>query len=200
MNISEISLDRDQAKTAFLAYREQVQKRHSKEDEAIMRGYRALSQGKHLIHLTQTIKQGGTEVRKPRYGASVTLPRLAVCRAHIKWCWIVTNDDGSCVFQEKKGWLHHNARVNNRRLPAGTLGDSNRYTRCEFKAMVPVVPAELRPAVHLRNYHILWEAEWTSEPPIDPYLLKHIGGDLYAIVAHWNLTELERAIMSERVQ
>jgi hypothetical protein len=35
-------------------------------------------------------------------------------------------------------------------------------------------------------------------PPEDPALLKHIGGDLYAVLAVWNLTELERAVLSGR--
>lgn len=31
------------------------------------------------------------------------------------------------------------------------------------------------------------------------YLLRHIAGDLYAVLAQWDLTELERAVMAERI-
>src|SRR5438046_3023240 len=42
------------------------------------------------------------------------------------------------------------------------------------------------------------DVTWQEMPPEDPALLKHIGGDLYAVVAVWNLTELERAVLSGR--
>ena len=66
------------------------------------------------------------------------------------------------------------------------------------RAMVPLVPPPLRPAHALRNYHVLWEADWQQAPPADPALLKHIGGDLYAVLAIWDLTELERAVLAGR--
>ena len=71
-------------------------------------------------------------------------------------------------------------------------------------ALVPLVPADVRPSGQLRNYFILWEVEqWSdrrigAKPDIDPYLLRHLAGDLYVVEAEWDLTELERAIMSGR--
>ncbi|MGH3300400.1 MAG: hypothetical protein ACRDOK_01755 [Streptosporangiaceae bacterium] len=35
-------------------------------------------------------------------------------------------------------------------------------------------------------------------PPRDPALLRWIRGDLWAVVAQWDLTELERAVLSSR--
>jgi hypothetical protein len=64
-----------------------------------------------------------------------------------------------------------------------------------FRAIVPTVPPLLRPRHKLSGYTILWEADWTNEAPVDPALLKHLGGDLYAVVAVWDLTELERAVL-----
>ncbi len=52
---------------------------------------------------------------------------------------------------------------------------------------------------------ILWEVKrWssqriTAEPDRDPLLLRQIGGDLYAIMAQWDLTELERLVMRGRI-
>jgi hypothetical protein len=47
---------------------------------------------------------------------------------------------------------------------------------------------------------VLWEADWKVHPvpPGDPALLKHIGGDLYAVVAVWDLTPLEQAVLAAR--
>ncbi len=61
--------------------------------------------------------------------------------------------------------------------------------------MVPLIPPALRPSTDFRNFHILWEAEWQRVAPKDPALLKHVGGHLYAVLATWDLTELERAVL-----
>ena len=33
--------------------------------------------------------------------------------------------------------------------------------------------------------------------PLDPMLLKHIDGELYSVLAEWDLTGVERAIMEQ---
>jgi hypothetical protein len=38
----------------------------------------------------------------------------------------------------------------------------------------------------------------TPRPPGDPALLRPIGGDLYAVEAVWDLTELEQLVLSQR--
>ena len=49
----------------------------------------------------------------------------------------------------------------------------------------------------LHVFHILWEVEkWELTPPRDPALLRWIGGDLWEVVATWDLTQLERAVLS----
>lgn len=68
-------------------------------------------------------------------------------------------------------------------------------------AIVPTIPPRLRPPHNLSGYHILWEAEWGQEdvlPPGDPALLRHLGGDLYAVLAVWDLTPLERSVLAGR--
>lgn len=39
----------------------------------------------------------------------------------------------------------------------------------------------------------------TPQPPgTDPALLKHVGGDLWAVLATWDLTPLEAAVLGQR--
>jgi hypothetical protein len=45
----------------------------------------------------------------------------------------------------------------------------------------------------------LWEAEWRRVAPRDPYLLRHVGGDIWVVLAAWDLTEVERAAMATRL-
>ena len=65
-------------------------------------------------------------------------------------------------------------------------------------AIVPIVPLHLRPKFNLSNYSILWEADWTAVPH-DPLLLRQLKGDLWIVLAAWDLTEVERAVLSQRV-
>jgi hypothetical protein len=39
---------------------------------------------------------------------------------------------------------------------------------------------------------------WNEIPARDPALLRHIRGDLWAVLAVWDLTELERAVLGQR--
>ncbi len=74
-------------------------------------------------------------------------------------------------------------------------------------SLIPMVPADVRNQPHvsatLNKYHTLWEVDNWSEahhgliPDRDPLLLEHLLGDLYVVQAAWELTELERAIMSQ---
>ena len=64
--------------------------------------------------------------------------------------------------------------------------------------MVPLIPPRFRPSNNdLHRYHILWDVQgaWEAEPPKDPFLLSRIHGDLFAVLAVWDLTELERAVL-----
>jgi len=72
-------------------------------------------------------------------------------------------------------------------------------TRWNHEAAVPLIPVHLRPKAALSNYHILWEAEWTKRYPVDPYLLRRFGGDAWLVVAAWDLTDVERAVMGSRL-
>jgi len=47
------------------------------------------------------------------------------------------------------------------------------------------------------DYFVLWEAVWQELPPTDPMLLRHPTGHLYAVLAVWDLTEIERAVMAQ---
>jgi hypothetical protein len=63
--------------------------------------------------------------------------------------------------------------------------------------VVPSIPPRLRPPSALADYFILWEAAWESIPT-DPMLLRRLSGSLYAALAVWDLTDLERAVLGMR--
>ena len=72
-----------------------------------------------------------------------------------------------------------------------------------WTAMVPIVPPQHRPARGMGDRLVLWEVdnwEWNTPPapPGDPALLRHVGGDIYAVDAVWDLTEIERLVLAGR--
>lgn len=80
---------------------------------------------------------------------------------------------------------------------AGVLPEPFRRLR-DLTAIVPIIPANLRPAKALHRYVILWEADWEAVP-VDPMLLRHLHGDLYVVLAVWDLTPVERAVLNGRL-
>jgi len=202
------------ARTKVAEYLKSVRERHNEEDAAILRGYRALAKGHAVIDLPKCIRLGGEF-------EDTKLPRLAVATASHEFVWAERRAEGDVTFLpgRRSSWgsnrISHGRRKDVYRFPEGTLPE-HPYSDAEFdrhrrshpwggdwRAMVPIVPPSLRPAHSLDGYATLFEvAEWAPDPtaPRDPALLKHIGGDLYAVVATWDLTELEQAVLNGRLR
>lgn len=186
MNVTAIDVDQKTAARHFAAYRSAVRERHTEEDEKIMRCYKALSKGQKLIDPSAAIIAAGAN--------EVGLPKLAICRADERWCfWHVWEQ----VFSPRQ----HRGRFSRRRdfrLPDNTFRRTNATPHGDIRAAVPIVPPQLRPKHNLALYHILWEAEWQRIAPKDPLLLRHVSGPLFAVLVHWDLTEVERAVLQQR--
>lgn len=213
MELALIEMERPQARQAFLEYRRAVRERHSREDEQIMRGYRELARGRQLIHLTDTVRAGGVtplkvQVRWSRQAprtVPVTVPRLAIVRADARYCWTRGVDENGALELRGKAEVAPHNRRDRVVFPRGSFAegvpDGNEWLTPRIRALVPLIPPPFRPTHALSNYHILFEAEWqvhAPPAPRDPALLKHIGGELYAVLAVWDLTDLERAVLAGR--
>ncbi len=210
MDLATITMPEQKAREKFLEYRRAVRARHDDEDEQIMRGYKALASGRRVIELSKTIAAGGFDIKKGRgtFQGTYALPRLAIAWADQPKVYIQGIDRrGALTFFWNEN-LNPQATRRNVRLEEWTFdvrdvadGISVSGWRDSWEAQVPHVPPPLRPHASLAGYQILWEAEWHQHrppAPRDPALLKHIGGDLYAVVAVWDLTDLERAVLSSR--
>ncbi len=192
MEISEIGMDKLTAREHFLRYRNLVRQRRvkerTKEDLALMRGFKALSMGKQVIDLFATMKKVGLDERMR--------PKLAICQANALRVYYRHGDNGAGAFSiDTDFWRQrHRGRIS---FAEGTFSTATvGATRWRsLTALVPGVPAQLRPAALLSNYHILWEPEWEEEPPRDPILLKRIARYVFVVLAQWELSELERSML-----
>jgi hypothetical protein len=191
-------------------YQTQVREDRTVEDEAIIAGYRAASRGLPVISLPRVIGAGGFFE-----GTDCLLPKLAVARADATTCTV----DTSQSYTREMGRTGTRAMMfitNDRSQPRGALVGRHHVfvslapdeygprplatSRSRGQCVVPIIPPNLRPrARRLHLFHILWEVEkWDRTPPVDPALLRHIRGDLWSVVASWDLTPLERAVLAQR--
>lgn len=172
------------------------------EDEELMKAYRALSKGQRILNLPNVLKKAGVDKQH--------LPILAIAQADWTSCYFHAGTRG--VFFSSENWVHYS---NNRRpaakyipvassiFPAETTDDvwrrKNNLPTSPVKALIPAIPAHLRPHDDLSKYHVLWEAKWEPTAPVDPFLLKRVTENTYIILAQWDLTPIEQAILETRL-
>jgi len=160
--------------TKVAEYVKGVRERHRKEDQAILRGYRALAKGHTVIDLPHVISLGGVFEDNG-------LPRLAVATSSHIDVHVSRTPDGRVSFLPDS---RH--RVNDRRmkdcfrLPEATLPERRRDTvppnpvrrwdhpwDGDYRALVPHVPPSLLPAFELSGYATLFEVDkWERDPKV----------------------------------
>lgn len=203
MDFSKITVeDPEQAKVARDRYMEAARRSRSAMDRALAKSYAALAEGRALIDLDETMRAAGVdEVTK--------LPKLAVVRADFKqvflrmvrWGDRDVRDSAimAGVLDYTRDRVKTAAGTARFDFPTGTfpVSETPRGWMDTHSAPVPLIPPQLRPADAYRNYFILWEVkEWKRVAPLDPLLLTHIQGHIFAVVAQWDLSPIERLVMN----
>ena len=200
-------MDPGEAQARLEAYKTTLRKRHAaeirEEYKAAAAGYEALARGTPLINLQNAIRSGGFD-EKMR-------PRLAVARGdrkQVKFRW--SRSSATALFTTASRNYRRGSDTLDLRIEMGRRPYDEgvkEWWICGW-ALVPMAPPEALEAIgggsYLKNHFILWEVEEWADSPIqivpdrDPLLLRHIAGDLYAVMAQWDLTELERQVMTGR--
>lgn len=197
MNVPLITMPAEEAVIKSDAYHFENVHRNDPEYQAAEAGFEALAQGKPLLNLVAAFEHAGL--------GPDNRPRLAIARADRRQVQVSRD-----FWNNPKAWI-----FNTKLSPMGPEGGPSLRVVVPWHdnvppvtgfSLVPLVPADVRQEVKFnpRECFILWEVEsWSdrligAQPPRDPYLLKHLTGALYAVLAEWELTELERAIMAER--
>lgn len=193
MNLSTIVVPEEEARAKVAEYESVVREERSAEDEAIAQAYRAAARGLPVIRLSEAIAAAG-------FFEDTALPRLAIARpdwpgVHVRWAWHggdyqLTYSDGSA--RDRGALVGQYAVRVPLEMPTGH--------RRSAAAPIPLVPPYCRPRKpRWWKCHILWEVEeWRDEPARDPALIRHLRGDLWTVLAVWDLTELERAVLTQR--
>lgn len=189
MKVEQLKVDQEQARELWQKY--QSHRVHqTPADAEIAAIYKRIAQGKTVIRALESIRNAGL-------GAD-GLPKLAIARADITQCWL-ERAAGTAVFSHDTRRTGHHNESKTKVIRVPWEGFNLPAGNWRYGATVPLIPVHLRPRRGLQNYHILWEAEWTKRYPVDPFLLRRFGGDAWLVVAAWDLTDVERAVMSSRV-
>lgn len=213
MNVDLIEVPRREALAKIDAYREYLSKRSDERAAKVLAAYEAMAEGTPVIELSKSIGNAGW--------TEEGMPALAVARADREWVRVdlhprrtdtVVFNATADAYARVGSWSNSTRRPGPtlyRRVPVSAFPEHPKKSSTEAgsygewirkRAAVPMIPPEAREASNhaaLNKLFVLWEAVWEEVPPIDPMLLRHLGGDLYAVLAHWDLTEVERAVMAE---
>jgi hypothetical protein len=203
MNVEKITMPRAEAVAKMKAYRDALRNQADKEFEQALRAYRALAKGTVLVDPFQAIREAGWDDQ--------FRPKLAMSRADQRRIrlrlMLESRHDGENTLWRSDGvrfespeltWRSKDRQINVPRMPV-TAWTAWMPETPNAQAIVPMIPPDVRPKRgNPKQWYILWEAEWENIPPKDPLLLKPIGGTLYAVLAAWDLTEVERKIIARR--
>lgn len=179
-----LKFDKTEAMEALQAYRT-AKAPATDEDRQIMTAYREIARGRMVVMAIESIRQAG------RFESG--LPKLALARADLRKVHCHASPE-NVQFSKVGRWGGGSnvAYWKVDRMPR--FGEHVNGT-----AVVPLIPLNLRPKFQLKNYHILFEADWVKAP-VDPLLLRRLKGDLWLVLAAWELTAVERAVLEQRVQ
>lgn len=190
MDTQQVLYDRDEAARLLRKYREH-RAYSTPVDREIVRLAELVNKGKIIIQALASIRKAGL--------GPDGLPKLAIARADEEKCFLSLERDGRAVMSGERFPSARTSKTRVFKFEAGTF--PVKASASGLSALVPHIPPDIRPRRGLQNYHILFEAVWRNEPPVDPMLLRRLGtsGDMWLVVGSWDLTPIERAVLAERM-
>ena len=214
MEVEQLAVPKKKAEEEFQALKTLLREgKRAKVDDIYsdyQKLYGHLRHGKKVIDVYEAFKKAGLNEDGD--------PKLAIVRADAKRVLCDEHSDGSVTYFHDRGgtkdvtsWRFRDYVYGDKfdiKLPPETfkwLRDENgRIQYRKVHTIVPVIPAKIlvnEIKVLLKNFHIIWEVEkWKPIPPRDPILVKRLTPNLFGVLATWNLTKLERAVIRGRIE
>lgn len=206
MNVTTMTMPKAQAKRMLREYRARLLKRNDDELRAVAEGLKWMARGRAVINLSEAIRGGGL--------FPSGLPKLAICRSdetRVEFEWRPHSSAGTYRLARRGRRRGRPPQNNEVVVEFGARHGKTQWDEhwkahvgvtLTGSAMVPLVPPAALKEAHtgtsaLGRFFTLWEVEkWEPVPPRDPMLLQHLGGELYVVLAQWDLTDIERAVIA----
>lgn len=204
-NAPTIEMPEEEARALYQDYAEEIKERGDNAEKYLKElksTYYHLSQGRKVLDIYEVFKKSSLKQNGD--------PELAIARADLKKIFFRKQAMGSGLFtaQERWGESAHDVALPTGTFPAwkmevpgenATEWEKNhpQIERSVLQTKVPLVPAHIMPNGKLDNYYILFEVvEWNEVPvAADPYLLKRINSNAFVVLAEWDITPVEQAIL-----
>lgn len=204
MNVNTIEISKDEALMKLTQYKALNAKQKTFEDRRLQSLYQAVSKGNsRVINVTEAFRQTGLNDKGE--------PRLAIARADWKTVYFYPERTFRWTQEGNRRTYNSWQRVTG----AGSFTDMPQFQEGAYsktialpgetfpnglvtknlRSSVPHIPPNIRPQIALSNFHILFEVENWKTYPVDPYLLRRIEGNLFVVVAEWELTDLEAMLL-----
>jgi hypothetical protein len=210
MKVEQLAISKTKAQAEYEAYKEELRYGKTQFNKDMLSLYAHMKHGGKVIDLWEAMKLAGLNEQGD--------PKLAIVRADCKRVrfnrdldatmvngkWKIVNNGGSFLFQKEN---RYHDWVTDVHIPKEFFewpkDQNGEYIRRTVETITPIIPAKIMNPLRshkLQNYHILWEVDaWEPIPPRDPMLLKRITPNMFCVLATWNLTELERAVIRGRI-
>lgn len=193
MNIETFSETKKVATEKWREYNQAVKKTSDPLYKELKSVYNQMKAGKKVIDIFKVIQKGGVHENFH--------PKLAIAKATSKKVICRYFQNGTVYFLNKDEWSSkvYAADVDLKNcLPV--ISHFKSFESHRLTAPVPIIPAKHLPDKLTDDYYILWEVdEWKMVPPTDPWLLRRITRTLFVVLAGWDLTPLEKAVMAGRM-
>lgn len=209
MQIEQLALPKQKAQREWETYKQEIRESKTQFNKDMLALYAHMKHGGKVLDLWESVKLAGLNVDGD--------PKLAITNADSpkvrfvkNYTWTTpstTVSDGGAFYPVDYSWRkreNQKIRISQQFFPSEWPKDQNgNIVRKEIETVTPIIPARIMNVLrshNLANYHILWEVEkWQPIPPKDPILLKRISPNMFLILATWDLTPLERAVIRGRL-
>jgi len=208
MEVEQLAVPKKKAQEEYEAYKQELRYAKTQFNRDMLGLYAHMKHGGKVIDLWEAMKMAGLNKDGD--------PRLAITNADSPkvrftkdWTWQnnVTVSNGGIFIP--LAYYGYRRRDNHKIvIPKGFFPDwakdpkTGSILREQIETVTPIVPAKILNPLRshkLENYHILWEVEDWKLVPKDPMLLKRITPNMFLILATWNLSKLERAVIKGRL-
>ena len=199
MKITMLKMSKKKAYNEWKVYREALKNCKTKSQLKYLSDmklvYNKLKSGRKIIDIFEVFKKFGVNTKEQ--------PRLAIAPVSFKVIKFRKETRGTGIFIENS-WGYSCSKNRYVGLPENTFKEWTKEGAWDIKnkeitTKVPIVPARYLPTIKsLDGYFVLWEVKRWDNIPTDPILLKRLTNNLFVVLAIWDLTPIEQAVVRGR--